>query len=201
MASQYEVEHGIKPTAESTSRRRRQVDMSSFTSHLHQLTSTDESQDAHRHHNPHAVPTPVDIAALFRLLQDQMDTLARSAPSEENRNLLWDLFQSLESDIQNPPTTVQGVSQEYIDSLERVPRRRIKPDESCPICAEKYLDDQYCLVVELPCHQSHRFDLECVAPWLLAKGTCPLCRKDLTKKKEVVVEDDEEDEDPNGMYG
>lgn len=173
--------------------------MSTFTSHLHQL-STDDTASAPRHHNPHATPNPVDLAALFRLLQDQMGTLAMTAPTEANRDFLRQLFESLEDDISNPPTRIQGVSQQYLDGLDRVPRKQVKEDEACPICAEKYLDDQYCLVVELPCHHSHRFDLECVGPWLLSKGNCPLCRKDLTKKKEVVVEDDEEDDDPNGLY-
>lgn len=104
-------------------------------------------------------------------------------------------------DVSHPPMDHPGVSPLYLDSLDRVPRKNLKPNETCPICAEKYLDDQYCLVVELPCHQSHRFDLECVGPWLLSKGTCPLCRKDLAKKKEiVVVDDDEENDDPDGLY-
>jgi hypothetical protein len=172
--------------------------MSTFTSHFHQI-STDDTASA-PHHNPHATPNPVDLAALFRLLQDQMGTLAMTAPTDTNRDFLRQLFESLEDDISNPPDRIQGVSQQYLDGLDRVPRKQIKKDEACPICAEKYLDDQYCLVVELPCHHSHRFDLECVGPWLLSKGTCPLCRKDLTKKKEVAVQDGEEDEDLDGLY-
>ena len=172
--------------------------MSTFTSHLHQLSTNDPS--AGPHHNPHATPNPIDLAALFRLLQDQMGTLAMTAPTDANRDFLHQLFNSLESDIANPPEQIQGVSQDYVDGLDRVSRKKIKEVETCPICAERYLDDPYCLVVELPCHHSHRFDLECVGPWLLSKGTCPLCRKDLTKKKEVVIEDDEENEDPDGMY-
>jgi hypothetical protein len=104
-------------------------------------------------------------------------------------------------DVMHPPMEIPGVSQEYLDGLERVPRKKLKPSETCPICTEKYLDDQYCLVVELPCHHAHKFDLDCVGPWLLSKGNCPLCRKDLTRKKAaVVLDEDEEDEDPDGMY-
>jgi hypothetical protein len=172
--------------------------MSTFTAHLNQISTEGTSTP---HHNPHATPNPVDLAALFRLLQDQLGTLATTAPTEANRELLRSLFESLEDDIANPPTEIPGVSQEYLDSLDRVSRKTLKKDETCPICAEKYLDDQYCLVVELPCHHSHRFDLECVGPWLRSKGTCPLCRKDLTKKKEIpVVQDDEEEDDADGMY-
>lgn len=193
-----QVEHGIKPT--TTPHRRRQIDMSTFTSHLHTLNpdTTTPSQ-----HNPHAVPSPVDHAALLRLVQDQLSTLASSAPSDSNRDFLASLFEVLESDIAAPPEQIQGVSQSYLDGLERVPKKKLGKDETCPICAERYLDDQYALVVELPCHHSHRYDLECVGPWLLSKGTCPLCRKDLAKKRETVVQktDEEEDEeDMDGMY-
>jgi len=130
-----------------------------------------------------------------------MGTLATTAPTPENRAFLEDLVSALELDVSNPPVDIPGVSQEFVDSLERVDRKTLKEDDTCPICAEKYLDDKYCLVVELPCHRSHRFDLECVGPWLRGKGSCPLCRKELAKKKEVPkVEDDEEEEDMDGLY-
>ncbi|KAK3333455.1 hypothetical protein B0T19DRAFT_126533 [Cercophora scortea] len=207
MASPYEVEHNIKaPASGSAPRRRRQVDMSTFTSHLHQVvpeTSSSTSPSATTHNNPHATPNPADISALFRLLQDQMGVLATTSPDETNRAFLRDLVEALELDVAHPPTEFAGVSQAYLDGLDRVARKTLKPDETCPICAEKYLDDPYCLVVELPCHHSHRFDLECVGPWLRSKGTCPLCRKELDKKKKVEViaqEDEEENEDPDGLY-
>lgn len=95
--------------------------------------------------------------------------------------------------------------QEYLDGLDRVSRKALKDDDDCPICAERYLDDPYPLVVELPCGGSHRFDLECVGPWLQSKGTCPMCRDDLTKKKVIEVpkadDDDEEEDDVDGLYG
>lgn len=36
----------------------------------------------------------------------------------------------------------------------------------------------------LPCHPDHKFDLECVRPWLKLNSTCPLDRRDLLPKKE-----------------
>lgn len=199
--------------------------MSSFTSQLHQLTddhptsTTSSSEQPHQHHNPHAVPTPIDIVGLVRLVQDQFTTLARDAPDEDNRALLQSLFELLESDALNPPREVAGVSQEFLDTLDRVPKKALKPEDSCPICAEKFLDDAYPLVVELQCHHSHRFDMDCVGPWLQLKGTCPMCRTDLTefdprRKKGVSkriekmwekegkpVEEEEEEEDPDMLYG
>ncbi|KXH32394.1 hypothetical protein CNYM01_13447 [Colletotrichum nymphaeae SA-01] len=207
MATQYEVEHNIKP-GPSTQDGTRRIDMSSFTSFLSNLTTDNHSAAASAaaaaaHHNPHATPTPVDAAALYTLLQQQFQTLFSTAPNTQNAAFLSSLVEALESDISSPPTEIPGVSHEYLDSLDRVPKKSLKEDEACPICAEKFLDDKYPLVVELPCHSSHRFDLECVSPWLRSKGSCPMCRKDLTKKKEPVVvvdDDDEENDDPDGLY-
>ncbi|KAI1416519.1 hypothetical protein F5Y13DRAFT_118374 [Hypoxylon sp. FL1857] len=198
-ANLYDVEHNIKAPARAPHKRR--PDMSSFDSHLHQI-SLNHSTDR-PHHQRHTGPTPVDMAAMFRLVQDQFATLAMDAPSPENRALLESLIGSLAADIESPPDTIPGVSQQYLDSLDRVPRKQFKQDDSCPICAERFVDDPYPLVVELPCHGQHRFDLECVGPWLQSKGTCPMCRKDLTEKKVVEVPKDEEEEedDVDGLYG
>ncbi|KAI1387499.1 uncharacterized protein F4822DRAFT_430245 [Hypoxylon trugodes] len=192
----YEVEHNIKKPAHPPHKRR--PDMSSFTSHLHQI-SQDNSTNSRR--EQHLGPTPVDAAGLFRLVQDQFATLAVDAPTPENQAFLESLMRVLESDIGAPPDSIPGVTQEYLDGLDRVPRKQLKKDESCPICAEHFVDDPYPLVVELPCHGSHRFDLECVGPWLLSKGSCPMCRKDLTKKKAVEIPKDEEEDDFDGLYG
>jgi hypothetical protein len=179
--------------------------MSTFISHLHNIlpesTTSSQSQSRPQHNNPHAVPNPADTSALYRLIQDQMGTLATTAPTEENRSFLRSLVEILEEDIAHPPKEIEGVSQSFIDGLDRVPKQKLKKEDTCPICAEKYLDDPYPLVVELPCHETHRFDLECVSPWLLGKGTCPLCRKEMGKRKEVMVQhDDEEEEDMEGLY-
>jgi hypothetical protein len=184
--------------------------MSTFTAHLHTLTpasppstqTPNQQHSSHQHNNPHAVPNPTDTAALFRLLQDQMGTLANTAPTPSNLQFLTSLIETLELDVAHPPREIEGVSQEFLDGLDRVPRKSLKDDDTCPICAERYLDDQYCLVVELPCHGSHRFDLECVGPWLRGKGNCPLCRKELGKRREVVKAEDEEEEeeDMDGLY-
>jgi hypothetical protein len=190
--------------------------MSTFTAHLHTLdpetpstASTTQQRPPHEpHNNPHAVPNPADTAALFRLLQDQMGTLATTSPTESNRAFLQSLVEALELDVAHPPRQLEGVTQEFLDGLDRVPRRALKDDDACPICAERFLDDPYPLVVELPCHGSHRFDLECVGPWLRGKGTCPLCRKELGKRREVVQRggggggegEEEEEDDVNGLY-
>lgn len=80
------------------------------------------------------------------------------------------------------------------------------------------MEDPYPLVVRLPCHPTHLFDLECVRPWLRLRGTCPLDRTDFGKQqREKEAErrkqaekrraalassqpQDDEDEEWDGMY-
>jgi hypothetical protein len=162
--------------------------MSSFFNALNQVEATDQN-------NPHAVPTPVDMVAAARLVQEQFLSLQRTGVDSANEALLARLVEDMEQMIDSPPTKVAGVPQSYLDSLDRVSKKQLKKSDTCPICAEKFLDDDYPLVVELPCHPTHRFDLDCVGPWLRLNGTCPLDRKDLMKKKEVVKARDDKDED------
>jgi hypothetical protein len=61
------------------------------------------------------------------------------------------------------------------------------------------LEDKYPLVVRLPCHKTHVFDLECIEPWLRLHSTCPLDRKVLVKKKEVKKKE-EMPEELDDMY-
>ncbi|KAF5021056.1 hypothetical protein F66182_6889 [Fusarium sp. NRRL 66182] len=196
MATQYEIEHNVKFAEGRRSGRR--VDMASFFSLLDQLA--EPSGDQTPHNNPHATPTPVDTASLFRLLQEQLYTLQTTAPTTQNREFLESLINTLEADINDPPTRLAGVSQEFVDSLDRVNRKTLNEDDDCAICKVPYLEDEYCLVVELPCKGGHQFDLECVGPWLRSKGTCPMCRQELGKKKEAPVVEDSEEEDGDMMY-
>ena len=168
--------------------------MSSFFNQLSQITT--DSTSSRAHNNPNAIPTPVDVAAAERLLQDQFTVLLGGADNPDHIAFLENLREVVQEQIENPPEKVAGVPQSYLDELERVPKKALKKNDMCPICAEKFLDDEYPLVVQLPCHKTHRFDLECVGPWLMMQGTCPLDRKELMKKKEVPkVEEDEEDYD------
>lgn len=112
-----------------------------------------------------------------------------------------------------------GVTQEFLDSLERVDISRLPESADCPICTNRFVDNEYPLVVKLPCHvqgstkKEHIFDMDCIAPWLKMNATCPLCRfnvldvdklrrekleEELRKAKE---EEDEEEEDDWDVYG
>lgn len=104
--------------------------------------------------------------------------------------------------IHDPPKKIEGVDQAFLDSLDRVPKKSLRKTEVCPICGEPFLDDEYPLVVELPCKSKvpHRYDMDCIAPWLKLNGTCPMDREDLQKRK-VEIPKDEEEEDYDDMIG
>jgi Ring finger domain len=127
-------------------------------------------------------------------------------------DLLESLIESLMTSAERPPREVEGVDEEYIAQLERVSIKRVKKDADCPICGNPFADDPHPLIVRLPCHPSHIFDLECVRPWLRLRGTCPLDRVNLAErerernkkrlediKKNAKPEDEEEEWD--GLYG
>ncbi|KAJ5669634.1 hypothetical protein N7462_010704 [Penicillium macrosclerotiorum] len=214
--STYEIEHNTTdPAAETRSQRRRRPDLSTFFATLSEITPGPD-------HRPHAVPVPGDVSAAFYSLAEAFEVMRRDARAavapegEEGHNgddnttsdeLLTRMIQTLLSDADTPPREVEGVSEEFCDMLDRVPKSALSPSQTCPICNNPFLEDQYPLVVQLPCHPTHLFDLECVRPWLRLRGTCPLDRIDFAKqqrekdeaRKKLVEEDEEEEWD--GMYG
>ncbi|MCJ1484802.1 hypothetical protein MMC06_004975 [Schaereria dolodes] len=196
----YEVEHNIPdPAPISTTTRPRRPDLSTFFSTL-ELVDTSNTE------NQHAVPIPGDISAAFRTLADAFERMRQDGGSEqqggENSGLLERLVETLNSEAEMPPREVKGVGDEFLAELDRIPKKFLKRSDVCPICNNPFLDDEYPLVVRLPCHKSHIFDLECITPWLKLHPTCPLDRKDLVKKKEPPPSPpkNEEEEDYDDMY-
>lgn len=127
-------------------------------------------------------------------------------------DLMEQMIETLVSSAERPPTEVKGVEEEWIAQLERVSIKKVKKDADCPICGNAFVEDPHPLLVRLPCHSTHVFDLECVRPWLLLNGTCPLDRVDFAKqirerrqkqleeiRKNAKPEDEEEEWD--GLYG
>ena len=120
------------------------------------------------------------------------------------------------------PSTGDGqkralADRKWFSELDRVSKKSLKPEDTCPICSNPFLEgtldekrsvrlvpapcayfiartDPYPLVVRLPCHKDHKFDLECIAPWLRLHATCPLDRKNLIKKKEPPPPSQEEED-------
>jgi len=48
----------------------------------------------------------------------------------------------------------------------------VKDEETCAVCIDEYKSNDQ--VTELPCH--HSFHKKCIEPWVLDKGTCPMCK-------------------------
>ena len=61
-------------------------------------------------------------------------------PQDSQDELLSRLVESLMDSAEHPPSEVQGVSDEFIEQLERVPRKSLKSDMSCPICSNPFLE-------------------------------------------------------------
>ena len=109
------------------------------------------------------------------------------------------MLSTLDSMLNDPSKKHSGVTDEFFDSLDRVTKKQLKQEDTCAICTSTFLDDDYPLVVKLNrCH--HKFDLDCIKPWLTVNSTCPLCRADVLAKKTIEVESDDEEEFDD-MYG
>lgn len=195
------VEHNIPKDTQPTQPRRR-PDLSTFFSTLDHI----DTSGARSPQNAHALPMPRDISAAFRNLANAFEMMrspdenTTSMPNSQDE-LLARLVESLMESAEHPPSEVQGVSDEFIEQLERVPRKQLKPDMSCPICSNPFLDDSHPLVVRLPCHKDHIFDLECIQPWLKLNPTCPLDRQTLVKKEPPPPPKDEDDGEYDDMFG
>ena len=200
------AEHASDPPNQSDSQPRR-PDLSSFLSLLSEVTP-DRPEERTREG---AVPVPADVSAVFRSLAEAFQVMQRVNDNADS-DLLESMIENLMETAERPPREVKGVDEEYIASLERVNIKKVKKDADCPICGNAFVEDSHPLLVRLPCHQSHIFDLECIRPWLLVNGTCPLDRIDLAQrererkkkhlediKKKAAPEDDEEEWD--GLYG
>ncbi|KAG9187480.1 hypothetical protein G6011_05351 [Alternaria panax] len=194
--SGYEVEHNIPAEDDKSRQPSRRPDLSTFFSQLELV----DTSDPHAHTNANALPQPENMTAAFRLLANAFETM-RGRPADENNqheDLLANMIEVLRANADDPPTELKGVPNSFLDELERVPKKALKPTDTCPICVNPFLEDKYPLVVQLPCHEDHRFDLDCIGPWLKLNSTCPLDRKELLKKKQPPpppADDDEEDYD------
>ncbi|KAJ4399294.1 hypothetical protein N0V91_009577 [Didymella pomorum] len=188
--SGYEVEHNISSQEETAQPAPRRPDLSTFFSQL-ELVDTSDPQ---AHTNANALPQPENMAAAFRLLANAFEMM-RGRPADESggeNDLLANMIEVLRQNADDPPAELKGCPDSFLDELERVPNKSLKPTDTCPICVNPFLE------VQLPCHKDHFFDLDCIRPWLKLNSTCPLDRKELLKKKQSPsppVEDDEEEYD------
>jgi len=135
--SSYEVEHNV-PTEQKEQPRRR-PDLSTFFSTL-DLVDTSGSRQPQ---NAHSLPLPRDVSAAYRNLANAFDMMrggSGAAQESDHNGLLEQLVESLMQNAEHPPAEVQGVSDEFIQELERVPKKSLKADMSCPICSNPFLE-------------------------------------------------------------
>ena len=137
-ANKYIVEHNI--SADKPEQPRRRPDLSTFFSTLDLVDTSGDRQPQ----NANSLPLPRDISAAFRNLANAFEMMRGGDesinPHQGQDDLLGTLVESLMQSAEHPPSEVQGVSDEFIEQLDRVPKKSLKPDMSCPICSNPFLE-------------------------------------------------------------
>jgi hypothetical protein len=60
-----------------------------------------------------------------------------------DNNLLASMIETLRQNADEPPAEVKGVPNSFLDELERVPKKALKKDDTCPICVNPFLDGEF----------------------------------------------------------
>ncbi|KAM0803546.1 hypothetical protein BDR22DRAFT_839071 [Usnea florida] len=136
--SSYEVEHNVpKPSTAEPPNPPRRPDLSTFFSTLEHVDTTNVS-------NGNALPIPGDVSAAYRTLAEAFE---RMRPYRSGEGPLDGMIELLVANSEAPPREVKGVSQGFLDELERVPNKLLKPSMDCPICGNPFLDGmQLCYI-------------------------------------------------------
>jgi hypothetical protein len=136
--SGYEVEHNISAEDDKSRQPSRRPDLSTFFSQLELV----DTSDPRAHTNANALPQPENMAAAFRLLANAFETM-RGRPADESNehgDLLANMIEVLRENADDPPTELKGVPDSFLDELERVPKKALKPSDTCPICVNPFLE-------------------------------------------------------------
>jgi thioesterase domain-containing protein len=139
------VEHNLPTKEEKPEHPPRRPDLSTFFSTL-ELVDTSDPQN---HHNANALPQPENMAAAFRLLANAFEMMRGRAPDDEQHNhggendLLANMIETLRENADDPPTELKGVPNTFLDELERVPKKSLKPTDTCPICVNPFLEGMH----------------------------------------------------------
>jgi hypothetical protein len=86
------------------------------------------------------------MSAAFRLLANAFEMM-RGRPTEEEQpsgenDLLANMIEVLRQNADDPPTELKGVPDSFLDELERVPKKSLKPADTCPICVNPFLEGE-----------------------------------------------------------
>lgn len=82
------------------------------------------------------------MAAAFRLLANAFEMM-RGQPADENSgetDLLANMIEVLRQNADDPPSELKGCPDSFLDELERVPTKSLKPTDTCPICVNPFLE-------------------------------------------------------------
>ncbi|KAL9094927.1 MAG: hypothetical protein Q9165_002877 [Trypethelium subeluteriae] len=153
------VEHNVPADQSSSQPPPRRPDLSTFFSALEHV----DTSGSRAPQNQHALPHPVDISAAFRTLANSFAMMqpgpAASTDTTQpqthvhhqdgQNDLLSRLVEELLASAEDPPREVEGVSDDFLAGLDRIPKARIKQEDSCPICGNPFLDDKYPLVASV----------------------------------------------------
>lgn len=132
------VEHNISTEDDKSRQPSRRPDLSTFFSQLELV----DTSDPHAHTNANALPQPENMTAAFRLLANAFETM-RGRPADESNehgDLLANMIEVLRANADDPPTELKGVPNSFLDELERVPKKALKPSDTCPICVNPFLE-------------------------------------------------------------
>lgn len=135
------VEHNIPTNENKPEPSPRRPDLSTFFSTLELV----DTSNAEAHHNAHAVPQPENMTAAFRLLANAYEMMRGRGTDEGNdqdggNHLLGNMIEMLRQGADDPPTELKGVPNSFLDELDRVPKKSLKPTDTCPICVNPFLD-------------------------------------------------------------
>ena len=76
----------------------------------------------------------------FRNLANAFSTMTHPSGDDPSSELLDQLVEQLMASAEHPPSQVEGVSDEFLEQLERVPKKNLKAEQSCPICSNPFLE-------------------------------------------------------------
>jgi hypothetical protein len=79
----------------------------------------------------------------FRNLANAFSTMTQPGDDDPNSALLDQLVEQLMASAEHPPSQVDGVSDEFLEQLERVPKKNLQAEQSCPICSNPFLDGMF----------------------------------------------------------
>ncbi|KAI5807376.1 hypothetical protein DFH27DRAFT_599149 [Peziza echinospora] len=184
-------ENSISPAPPSASQtRRHRLNLTEF------FERAPPAPPSPTHHHPTTTEphSPAATTDAFRLLASAFTQLDTNTP------LMATLIELLRAEAEDPSVRGRvgggvGVPVGWEDGLERVGRGELG------VLGRG--EDPYPLVVRLPCHPNHLFDLECIQPWLKLHTTCPLDRMQLVKEKPKppTPQPEEDEEEWDDTYG